>query len=549
MKTFSFLDRKKNIQQIKNDFFDLAIIGGGINGAGVARNAASRGMKVALVEAEDFAFGTSSRSSKLIHGGIRYLENLDFHLVFEALSERKKLFELAPHLVHPLRFVLPIYKNSRVGMFKMGLGMWLYDALSLFQAPKLHERWGKKETLFHVPMLNNNDLCGSYVYSDAYMDDDRLVIETLRSANELGACCTNYVKVISSEMKEGRLVGLNLKDQINNELFTLKAHHFISTAGPWSDQLAQTLLKKWQSRLRPSKGIHITLKKERLTLPQAVVMAADKDKRIVFAIPRHEMVIIGTTDTDYSEDPHLVRSEIDDINYLLKITDEYFPGAKLQANDILMSYAGIRPLVKDGSATEGTTSREHLIISDSRNLTWVAGGKYTTYRKMAEDSVKATLKFFPKEKQSLFKKSETLNPLNPLASKESLLRAHLLKNKWKNETHLSQEIVENLLEQHGLEAVSLIEKCSKTKQNLSIWEIEAKFAIENTMCLNLLDFFLRRTPLILSQADHGLSIIDPISQLFTQELCWSENERLEQIQKVKDYINNELAWKKSLKTN
>ncbi|MCK6599228.1 MAG: FAD-dependent oxidoreductase, partial [Bdellovibrionaceae bacterium] len=196
MKKFNHQLRAQNIIEIEQETFDVLIVGGGINGAGIARDAAMRGMKVALIEQNDFASGTSSRSSKLIHGGIRYLENLEFKLVFEALSERSLLFEIAPHLVHPLKFMIPLFKSSRVGMFKMGLGMWLYDLLALFQAPEIHDRLSRKQTILSQPEVRNVDLVGSFTYFDAYMDDDRLVHETLRSASESGAKIVNYIKAI-----------------------------------------------------------------------------------------------------------------------------------------------------------------------------------------------------------------------------------------------------------------------------------------------------------------------------------------------------------------
>lgn len=194
LKTFSHKDRQDNLKKMQAQKFDVCIIGGGITGAGAARDAASRGMSVCLIEQNDFASGTSSRSSKLIHGGIRYLENLEFGLVFEALYERHILFEIAPHLVHPLSFLLPVYKGDRVGMFKLGLGMWLYDLLALLHAPKFHEKLNAPSALQHVPSLQENNLQGAYLYSDAYMDDDRLVIETMRSADRFGAVAVNYVK-------------------------------------------------------------------------------------------------------------------------------------------------------------------------------------------------------------------------------------------------------------------------------------------------------------------------------------------------------------------
>ncbi len=192
----------------------------------ILANAASRGLSVALVDAQDFAAGTSSRSSKLVHGGIRYLENMEFKLVFEALNERTKLFEMAPHLVHPLRFMIPLYEDSRVGMFKMGLGMWLYDALALFQAPEMHEGLSASESIHRMPSIRAEKLSGSYIYSDAYMDDDRLVIETLRSANVLGAQCANYVKATGAKFSDdGKIKEVQCEDQITKEKFSIKAKH------------------------------------------------------------------------------------------------------------------------------------------------------------------------------------------------------------------------------------------------------------------------------------------------------------------------------------
>ena len=282
MKSFSYLDRQKNIEKMSEEIFDLVIVGGGINGAGIARDAASRGMKVALIEANDFASGTSSRSTKLIHGGIRYLENLEFHLVFEALSERAKLFEIAPHLSHPLRFVLPIYKKSRVGMLKMGLGMFLYDLLSLFEPPNFLNAY-LPEALDRLPMLDEKDLKGAYVYSDGYMDDDRLVIESLRSANEMSALCANYVKVTKGEWQNEKLSSLICHDEIANKNFTIRGKHFIGGLGPWTDIFAHNVLHKWKDILRPTKGVHLTVAKSRVQMHEAVAHALSLQLRNVIS--------------------------------------------------------------------------------------------------------------------------------------------------------------------------------------------------------------------------------------------------------------------------
>lgn len=541
----SIHDRPRMITHMKNEIFDLAVIGGGITGAGVARDAASRGMKVALIEANDFAFGTSSRSSKLIHGGIRYLENYEFHLVFEALSERALLFDIAPTLVHPLRFVLPLYEGDRVGMFKMGLGMWAYDALSLFEAPEPHERLSAEESVKRLPLLQPVGLKGSYVYSDAYMDDDRLVHETMRSAVSLGARVANRVRAADGLMIDGQLKELVCEDVVSKERFNIRAKHFVSTVGPWTDAVAVDLLKTWKRVLRPSKGIHLTFDRSRFNVSDAIVMAADNQKRIVFGIPRHEMFIIGTTDTDYKGDPKDVSVTVEDVRYLLNIANEYFPGAALTEDDIIGSYAGVRPLVDDGSETESKTSREHLIYSDERNVTFVAGGKYTTYRRMALDAVESSLDYFDINDRVRFGRSQTEKPLNPLASVDRLASARRAVDRYADQTGLPRQVVRLLVERHAFEVEHLwqFDPGPEFSSDERMWTIEAKHAIRETMCDSLVDFYARRVPLVLSRADHGLPYLERISRAFQEEIGWSEQERANQSQKLQEYLNREFAWR------
>lgn len=547
---FSPHDRDAILGRLISETFDLIVIGGGITGAGVARDAASRGMKVALIEARDFAEGTSSRSSKLIHGGIRYLENLEFGLVFEALSERRLLFEIAPHLVHPLRFVLPLYKGDRIGMFKMGLGMWLYDALSLFEAPELHERLSDEETLERLPLLRKSGLLGSYAYSDAYMDDARMVIETLRSAVALGAACINYVSAEDAELVEGKVKSVGCKEMTSGRRFRIRGRHVISTVGPWTDIAAPRFVGEWNNILRPSKGVHLTFDRNRFPLKQAVVMAADQQKRIVFGIPRHEMVIVGTTDTDYAGDPGDVTTTAKDVEYLLKVTDEYFPEAKITAKDIIATYAGVRPLVRDEAETESKTSREHLILKDPRNVTFVAGGKYTTYRLMAEQAVAAALESFPIEFQVRFARNDTKHPLNPLATTETMAEALRLTPAWAKEFGLNLADVETLVGRHGLEALKLLEKDQRhgpDSRELSseerVWVMEARHAIQTSMCLHLIDFYARRTHLFLARPDHGLIHMKLLSSVFASELGWSDSKRQEEEEALRIYVRRELSWK------
>jgi glycerol-3-phosphate dehydrogenase len=539
----NFKTRAEDIAAMKSQKFDLAIIGGGITGAGVARDAASRGMKVALIEANDFASGTSSRSSKLIHGGIRYLENLEFHLVFEALNERRILFEIAPHLVHPLRFVLPVYKNNRTSMFKMGLGMWLYDALALFETPEMHERLDPNKTLERLPWLRGDGLAGAFAYSDAYMDDDRLVIETLRDAERLGARCANYVRAKSATLANDQVQSLEVEDGITHEKWQLHARHFVSCSGPWTDQVGNQLLPKWNRRLRPTKGIHLTFSRERFPLHDAVVMALEKDNRIVFAIPRNDMVIVGTTDTDYPGDPSDVVSESKDVTYLLNVANSFFPGSHLNQADILASYSGVRPLISDGAESESKTSREHVIFTEPYGMTFVAGGKYTTYRHMAEQTVEHCLRRYSLEDRVKFGRARTLTPLNPLATQEMIGRAQLELENWSKQYGLPASLVQMAIDRHGLEASDILDRSlqwrTETDNLLSAyWMAEADFAIDETLCLTPGDFYLRRSPLFLSMKDHGFSRMADIQKVFDEKL----EEAIRVGETVQEHIRREMNW-------
>lgn len=537
--------RRENLEKLGGEVFDLAIIGGGINGAGIARDAASRGMRVALIEAKDFAIGTSSRSSKLIHGGIRYLENFEFGLVFEALSERRRLFELAPHLVHPLRFVIPMYKGGRVSPFLMGLGMFLYDALALFETPEPAEKLKPNEISQTLPMLSQKDLAAAFAYSDAYMDDDRLVIETLRSADAKGAVAVNYVRAeAATHDSNGKILAVKARDELTGDRLEIKARHFVSTVGPWTDQVAPKLVPDWKPRMRPSKGVHLTFTRDRLPLKQAVVMAAEK--RIVFGIPRHEMVIVGTTDTDYPGDPYTVHTTRKDVEYLLGVVDQYFPGAKIKESDIVASYSGVRPLVHDEADTESKTSREHTIITDARGLTVVMGGKYTTYRLIAQQAVESALTMFSFEDKVLFDRGNTLEPLNPKVSAPAYAEKTVrVKNLIKDFPRFA-DLIPQLFERHGPESADLIKNYGPHVAGTweeQLWALEAAHAIDATSCLTIGDFLLRRTPLVLSRVDHGRAFLDAVTKVFRAKLQFSDAELKQQILDWEKEMQQEMSWR------
>lgn len=541
MKSFSAVDRTGYLQRLQSERFDLVIIGGGINGAGAARDACLRGMKVALIEGDDFASGTSSRSSKLIHGGVRYLENYEFHLVFEALNERQKLLNIAPHLVHPLKFLIPLYEGSRVKPKMMSLGMWLYDALSLFDAPEQHDRLSVQETKEYISYLKTDQLQCAFTYYDAYMDDDRLVLETLRSANATGnLVAANYVKAVGCGMDtQGVVQAITAKDSKTGQQFMIRGDHYLSTVGPWVDELGSSFFKDWKKKLRPTKGIHLTFERSRFPLECAIVMAAEK--RIVFAIPRHEMVIVGTTDTDFKGDLNHVYAELDEVNYLLDVIHNYFPGLNIKQDDIVASYAGVRPLVDDGAITEGKTSREHTIMTDDHGVTYVMGGKYTTYRKIAEDAVHEILRHFPFEKRATWSYSQTNQPLNPLVTADLFHQLDQGAREVAVHSELPMDQARRLFARHGNEAIEMARSFGKLRSDV---EYEAAHACLMTMCLTLRDFYFRRVPLFLSARDHGLSHLTAVAEIFRSFHNWSEAEKADQIEDLEKQIDAELAWDK-----
>lgn len=540
-KSFSFEDRTRSLIQMRQDHYDLIIIGGGINGAGIARDACSRGMRVALVEANDYASGTSSRSSKLIHGGIRYLENLEFHLVFEALSERAKLFKMAPHLVHPLRFLIPIFKDSRVGYHKMKLGMWLYDLLALLDVPEMHESLGFDELVAQYPFLKSEALEGGLRYSDAYMDDDRLVFETLRSAHNTGLLnCANYTKANGvTRSPDGKVDGIRVTESLLGESFEIKGSQVISTVGPWTDELRGLVTANAKPVLRPTKGVHLTFERSRFPLVSAVVMGVQD--RIVFAIPRNDMVIVGTTDTDYPTSPGRVVATAEDVSYLLDVANQYFPAAKLRVEDIVASYAGVRPLVQDGSASEGKTSREHTIWTEDSGVTYVAGGKYTTYRLIAQQATEHVLKFYPIAQQVAWQRADTEAPLNPLVTHDFLSeRQELAEELLEQMSMVTQQEAEKLIDRFGPEALYFVERFGQK----SYLEYEAMYAIWFTSCMSLRDFYFRRAPLFLSLPDHGFGVAKNLAELWEQELSLTPEQVAHQLEQLRTQVDFELGWKK-----
>jgi glycerol-3-phosphate dehydrogenase len=367
---------KRRVDALRDESWDLLILGGGITGAGVALDAALRGIRVALIDKGDFASGTSSASSKLVHGGLRYLEHGDFRLVYEALHERGRLLRNAPHLVHPLRFVLPFYAGARRPPWQWRLGLLLYDALA--GSFNIHRscRLELRRLLREFPGLQREGLLGGASYYDAQMDDARVCIEVLKTAADAGACLANYAEAIAFETGSVRVL-----DRVGGSEFTIRARQVLNATGPWVDHVCRQAGDVAGPYLQPTKGVHLAAPDRGFS--SAFLLLHPRDGRIFFVIPWLGKTLIGTTDTLDTAGPDALVVAAEDTAYLLEGFNHYF-SPPLEQEDILGSFAGFRPLIRSSANDPASMTRDFRLIASPSGLLSVAGGKYTTYRYMAE---------------------------------------------------------------------------------------------------------------------------------------------------------------------
>jgi len=359
--------------------FDVLIVGGGIVGSGIARDAAMRGLRVCLVEQHDFAFGTSSRSSRLLHGGIRYLAQGRVALVHEASVEKKVIHEIAPHLAEPLPFIFPTYVNNKHWrLWELKIGVKIYDLLCSGRNLGKSSWLAKTETLKKIPGLRPEGLTGAVRYYDGFTNDARLVLDTLRSAAKHGATLFNYCRFQNASRSD--LWNCDVADVLSGTNYKVRAHTIVNATGPWADAVPHSSVK-----LRNTKGVHLVVERARVPVPDTVVMT--EGKRILFAIPWGERTILGTTDTDYQGTLESIKADAEDIRYVLKITNQFFPSAQLAEKDVISSWAGVRPLIANPNGKPSDISRSHEITNPEPGWWDVAGGKLTTYRLMAEQAV------------------------------------------------------------------------------------------------------------------------------------------------------------------
>ena len=382
--------RRAAIQALEQDQFDVLVIGGGIVGTGVARDAAMRGLRVALVEQHDFSFGTSSRSSRLLHGGLRYLAQGRVGLVHEASVEKKVVHHIAPHLADPLPFIFPTYRGNKDWvLWQLKIGVKIYDLLCGGRNLGKSTWHNQQDMLRMVPGLVATNLTGGVRYYDGFTNDSRLALDTLRSAAAKGATVINYCRYKNA--RQNGLWECDIEDVLAGRAFKVRAYAVVNATGPWADGLPHSTVK-----LRATKGIHLVVEHSRAPVTETVVMT--EGKRILFVIPWGERTIIGTTDTDYKGSLDDVRADAEDVAYVLKVTNQFFPNAKLTTKDVISAWAGLRPLVADPNGKPSDVSRAHEIHNPEPGWWDVAGGKLTTYRLMGEQTVDQIVKKLKKLK-------------------------------------------------------------------------------------------------------------------------------------------------------
>ncbi|MDO8391815.1 MAG: glycerol-3-phosphate dehydrogenase/oxidase [Actinomycetota bacterium] len=519
--------REQMLQRLQHDTFDVLVVGGGITGVGVALDATTRGLRTALIERDDFSSGTSSKSSKLVHGGLRYLQQGEINLVYQALHERRRLRRNAPHLVKVLPFMIPILTKDGVVSRKiaraMGSAMWMYDLTGGWRIGKFHKRLRKDAAFAHLPTMPKERLASAYLYYDATADDSRLVLAVARTAVAAGAAVANgcaLVDVLKSP--EGAVTGAIV--EADGRRFTVYAEVVVNAAGVWADDVRALAETTHPDSIRPAKGVHITLPWAKVRNDIAVVIPVPKDKRSLFVVPWGELpdgtfrhTYVGTTDTDYTGDVDDPQCTKDDIDYVLTALNRSITTG-VTAADVTGVWAGLRPLVK--AASSGRTadlSRHHKVNAHRDGLITITGGKLTTYRVMAEDTVDAVFHRLGRKAKC---RTRNLALWGADGYREPAATAP--------EAHLA-----NRYGVHAAEVRALIATDSTLGEplvpGLPYTRAEAVYAVRQEMALTLDDVLSRRTRALLLDREATLAAAPAVAELLATELGWSTAETAEQV--------------------
>ncbi len=518
------ISRTIQLDRLRAENFDLAVIGGGINGAAIARDAAMRGLRVALVDRGDFAGATSSRSSKLIHGGLRYLPQGQFRLVREALHERERLRRLtAPHLVHPIQFLFPFYRGRKPGRFSVWAGLVLYDLLARLPSAQRHRRLSAAGVIDQEPALVTSNLTGGALYYDGWGDDARLTLENALDAAIHGAAIANRVAIEGFSCAGSKIAAASARDLIGDTAFELRARHFVNAAGPWLDDLRRMDEPGASPSVRLTKGVHLVVSAERLPVRNSLVLG-DPAGRILFVMPRDGWVMIGTTDTDFDGDREHVRAQVRandaDIVYLLDLVNAAIPTAGLTADDVAYSFAGLRALeIGEPGRAPSSVSREEVVIESASGLLSVAGGKLTTHRAIAQKIVDELMR----------RLGRTPGPCPTLKTPLPGARAFLdTKEGGVGDDRLvSSGVASTLAKRYGSRAVLVIailrdrpELAAPIVPGAPAIGAEVIHAIRNELATSISDFLVRRTSMVWRDPASAIAAAPEVARLMGAELGW-----------------------------
>jgi len=539
---FSNLDREETVKKVAKTTFDLIVIGGGITGGGIALDAASRGMKVLLLEKGDFASGTSSKSTKLIHGGLRYLKQFDFWLVKEVGSERAIVHKLAPHLVLPEKMLLPLIEGGSYGKWLTSIGLKVYDILAQVTGEDKRQMLEKKEALKLEPLLPKKILNGAGYYAEYRTDDARLTIENIKTSLKFGATALNYAKVKDFIYENGKVAGVRFKDEVLDKAYNISSKYVINAAGPWVDDLRNLNNSKKGKRLHLTKGVHLVFPKEKLPVKQSVYFDIP-DGRMMFAVPRGKVTYVGTTDTNFNLDKDHVETDLADALYLISAVNNMFPSIHLEMEDVVSSWAGLRPLIHEEGKSTSELSRKDEIFTSETGLVSIAGGKLTGYRKMAERAVNRIAKAIEEDHGN--KTGECSTDKIPLCG-----------NEFKKPKHVKKYIAEvfHRIKEHGfteydaqylvttygkqVEAVlKIYESFGENDEYVKMICAETQFTITYEMVLTPMDFFIRRTGRLYFDIDSVRNYMEPVLEEFRKIGGCSDQEIDSFREKLREEIN------------
>lgn len=532
--TFSAVERAETLSKLQEGIYDLLVIGGGITGAGIALDAATRGLKVALIEKKDFAWGTSSRSTKLIHGGLRYLKQLEFGLVHEVGVERAIVHGNAPHIVIPEKMLLPIIEEGSLGKTLSSIGLWVYDRLANVDKDERRKMLEKDRVVDLEPLLRTDCLLGGGLYYEYRTDDARLTIENIKTAVANGAICLNYVEATDFIYKEnGYVGGAIVKDHLSSTKIEVKARRVVNAAGPWVDTVReQDKEGVVGKRLHLTKGVHIVVPYEKLPLQQSVYFDVKKDNRMCFAIPRGKITYIGTTDTFYDKDINQPQATKEDVAYILEATNYMFPTANLSLEDVESSWAGLRPLIHQEGKSPSELSRRDEIFYSETGLISIAGGKLTGYRKMAE----RVLNFVAKTMhiKSMSKTQELQLSGGNFASTEALQDYIYKITGEAKQINASADNIQALVYRYGSNTELIINKAYELYPTIKdaqkrLISAELWYAVHYEMTNNLCDFLIRRTGRLYFERPMLAAYYPYIADEMALMLGWSAAEKQQAI--------------------